>query len=536
LPDGGVWAAVTKANNIGAYIQDDIELEKNFNLTYGVRFDVPYFTSSGFVNTEVDGMNFLNEKGEPVKLSTSKLPTAKLQISPRIGFNYDVSGNKSTQIRGGIGLFTGRPPFVYISNSVGNNGMISGSGTVDNTTTFPFKPVTPATVPASLQPTPGVPAAGYNIAPVETDFKFPKIVRTNLAVDQKLFADIVGSVEVVFTQSINNIFYYNANLVAPVGTFNGPDSRLRYANPNAPGAGGISTLNTSAAAIRINPKISDATVLKSGPYGQSFQGTIKIEKPLKARGLGWMVAYNYGRTRDYLTGGSIAFSSWRDNRSVNGNNRPDLAYSDFDIPNRVIANINYRTEIGKNAALQLSLFSQTQNQGRLTYTYSGDYNGDGLSGNDLIYIPRNQSEMNFVAAGGFTVQQQKDAFEAYINQDKYLNSHRGKYAERNGGILPYVTRFDVSVMVELFSNVSGNRHTIQLRGDIFNFGNLLNPAAGVGYSVNNTNILAAKGVDANGVPVASFNTFNNGINYTTYRKGTSLLDVWQAQFGIRYIF
>jgi len=543
LPDGGVWAAVTKAKNIGAYIQDDIEIEKNFNLTYGVRFDVPYFTSSGFVNTEVDNLSFLDENGQPVKLSTSKLPSALLQVSPRIGFNYDVSGNKTTQIRGGVGLFTGRPPFVYISNAVGNNGVISGSGVFDNAATlqFPFKPNTPATVPPSLQPTPLTPAASYNIAPVQDNFRYPKILRANLAVDQKLFGDIVGGVEIVFTQSLNNIFYYNANLVAPKGTFNGPDNRLRYANPGT-FTNGVASLNTAASAIRINSKISDATVLKSGPYGQSISATIKFEKPLKSKGLGWLLAYNYGRTRDYISGGSIAFSSWSGNRTVNGNNRPDISLSDNDVPNRVIANINYRTELGKNAAIQFSLFSQTQNQTvsafqtRFSYAYTGDYNGDGVSGNDLIYVPKDQSEMNFVAAGGFTVQQQKDAFDAYINQDKYLSSRRGKYAERNGGILPYVTRFDVSVMVELFGNINKNRHTIQLRGDIFNFGNLINPAAGVGYSVNSTSVLAAKGVDTNGNPVSSFNSFNGGLNYTTWRKGTTIFDVWQAQFGIRYIF
>ncbi len=537
LPDGGVWAAVTKAKSIGAYIQDDVELEKNFNLTYGIRFDVPYFTSSGFTNTEVDGLSFLDDKGQTVKLSTSKLPSALLQISPRVGFNYDISGNKTTQIRGGIGLFTGRPPFVYISNSVGNNGVISGSGSFDNAQTlqFPFKPNTPATVPASLQPTPLTPAASYNIAPIADNFRYPKIVRANLAVDHKLYRDIVGGVEVVFTQSINNIYYYNANLVAPVGTFAGPDQRLRYANPNAL-SGGVATLNTTTTAIRINPKISDATVLKSGPYGQSVAATIKIEKPLKAKGLGWLVAYNYGRARDYITGGSIAFSSWSGNRSINGNNRPDIAFSDNDNPNRVIANVNYRTELGKNAAIQFSLFSQTQNQGRITYTYTGDLNGDGVSGNDLLYVPKDQSEMNFTNLAGYTIQQQKDAFDAYINQDKYLSTRRGKYAERNGGLLPYVTRFDISVMVELFGNINKNRHTIQLRGDIFNFGNMLNSASGVGYAFNSTNVLAAKGVDANGVPVYTFNTFNSGLTYSTYRKGTSIVDTWQAQLGIRYIF
>ena len=169
-------------------------------------------------------------------------------------------------------------------------------------------------------------------------------------------------------------------------------------------------------------------------------------------------------------------------------------------------------------------------------------NGDGTSSNDLIYVPRDQSEMNFLAlaasstAPAATIQEQKDAFDAYINQDPYLKSRRGKYAERNGLLLPYLVRFDFSTQLELFRNIGKNRHTIQLRADIFNIGNMISPADGVSYFVNTFNPLAAAGVDANGVPVFRMNRVNNSINYATYRKGTSVLDVWSAQFGIRYIF
>ena len=169
-------------------------------------------------------------------------------------------------------------------------------------------------------------------------------------------------------------------------------------------------------------------------------------------------------------------------------------------------------------------------------------NGDGTCSNDLIYVPRDQSEMNFLAlaanstAPAATIQEQKDAYDNYINQDPYLKSRRGKYAERNGLLLPYLVRFDFSTQLELFRNIGKNRHTIQLRADIFNIGNMINPAEGVSYFVNTFNPLAAAGVDANGVPVFRMNRVNNNINYATYRKGTSVLDVWSAQFGIRYIF
>jgi hypothetical protein len=229
-------------------------------------------------------------------------------------------------------------------------------------------------------------------------------------------------------------------------------------------------------------------------------------------------------------------------QSVRGNNNPDLSYSDNEIRNRVIGNVNYRFEIGKFSALQFSLFGQSQNQGRFSYTYSGDMNGDGTTGNDLMYIPKNQSEMSFAAlaasgsAPAASIQDQKTAFDTYINQDPYLSKNRGSYVARNGVLLPYVVRFDFSAQLELFSNIGKNRHTIQLRGDIFNVGNLINHAWGVNNVVNTFNPLAYSTVDANGAPVFKMNRVNNSINYTTYRKSTSFGDVWQAQLGIRYIF
>jgi hypothetical protein len=534
LPGGGPWLATTKARQIAAYIQDETEVAPNLNITYGVRFEIPYFRGSGFTNTEVDGMTFIDNNGQPTKLSTSDLPSAKFMFSPRVGFNYDLKGDKTTQLRGGIGLFTGRPSFVFISNQVGNNGVLNGGVNINNTAAYPFNPSTPANY-ASFAPSPGVPASSYNIAATENSFRFPQVLRANLAVDQKIFRDIVATGEFIFTQSIYNINYYNANLVPATATFNGPDKRPRFA-----GLGLSGTAQNNA--LRVNPKISDATVMESGPLGGSMTATIKIEKPTKGTGFGWMVAYNFTRARDYMTPGSIAFSSWTAIQSVRGNNSTDIAYSDNEIRNRVIGNLNYRIELGKFTALQFSLYGQAQNQGRFSYTYSGDMNGDGLSGNDLMYIPKDQSEMNFLAlaatssAPAATIQEQKDAFEAYINQDPYLSKNRGNYVQRNGVLQPYLTRIDFSTQLDLFKNIGKNRHTIQLRADIFNVGNLINSAAGVSYFVNTFNPLAAAGVDANGVPVFRMNRVNNSINYTTYRKGTGLADVWQAQFGIRYIF
>ncbi len=531
LANHDLWNAVTTAKNIGAYVQDEWQIENNLNITYGVRFDVPFFTSNGVNNPQVDGYNFVDEKGNPTKVSTSQLPSAKVMINPRFGFNYDVNSDKNTQIRGGAGLFSGRPAFVFISNAVGNNGMQAGqiskdqviSGGVITTplTAYPFSPNIDRNIPAT---TPGSPAASYNIAPVEKNFRFPQIFRTNIAVDQKLFAGIIGSAEFLFTQSLSNIFYYNANQKPAVKSFTGADTRPRFAG--------------SSAAERINPNVNDATVLSSRPYGANTSVTLKIEKPFQ-NGLSWLLAYNFGRTKDYSSASTIAFSSFTSTKTVNGNNLPDYSYSDNDTRHRLIGNITYRKEIAKTAAIQISLFGQAQSQGRFSYIYSNDMNGDGISGNDLLYVPKDKSEMNFDPITGstpFTVQQQKDAFEGYIQQNAYLNNNRGKVVQRNGVLIPVLTRLDLSAMVELFKKIGSQRHTIQFRADIFNIGNMINHKWGVADVFNTPAPLALSKVDANGVPFFKMNTVNNNINYTTYRKGTSISDVWQGQLGVRYIF
>jgi hypothetical protein len=500
------------------------------------------FTNEGYKNSEVDNFGFVDEDNNAIKLSTSEMPTAKLMISPRWGFNYDMFGNKKTQIRGGIGVFTGRPAFVWISNQVGNNGVQSGSISTDNTTIYPFSPDVTRNIPEVTNP--GSPAPSYAIATTEGAFKFPQVLRANLGVDQSIWWGMVATAEILFTQSLSNVFYYNGNLKPATEKFSGPDQRARFPTFN-PATGGLLTSTAFNNASRVNPKITDATVLKSGPYGGSFITTFKVEKPIRSKGFGFMLAYNYSNVKDYITAGSIAFSSWRDNRTVNGNNKPELAQSDYEVRNRIIGNVNWRKEMFKHAALQLSLFGQAQSQSRASYTISGDMNGDAILGNDLIYVPRNQAEMNFQQYTAtvnnqvvtYTVDAQKKAWDAYINQDSYLSTRRGMYAERNGLLLPTITRFDLSAMLEVFTMVGKSRHTIQFRADIFNIGNMFNSSWGVGNVINNTAPLETRGyTPSTGEPLYRMTTVNGSLDYKTYRKGTSLIDVWQAQFGVRYIF
>jgi hypothetical protein len=529
LDGGALPTATTKVAQPGAYIQDEIAMMDNkLKVTVGVRVDLPIYGNTALNNPVVDTMNFIAD-GKPVQYSTDKLPGTNPLISPRLGFNYDVKGDRSVQIRGGTGLFAGRPAFVWISNQVGNNGILTGSLSIDNTYDYRFNPDVTAYIPenATTPPT-------FNIAVTDPDFKFPQLWRTNLAVDFSLPLGFVGSFEGIFNKNINNVLYINANQEPSKASYSGADDRPTYA---ALGLSGSAANN----ALRINNKITDAIILTNTNKGSTYSLTAKLERQFK-KGFYAMLAYNFSESKDMMTAGSIAFSSWRDNRSVRGNNFPDLAFSDFDQRHRIIGAVSYRVEYANLAATTFSLFMQSSNQGRYTFAVNGDMNGDQLTSNDLLYIPNNGSEIQFadvtVNNVVYTADQQRQAFMAFVDNNDYLSSRKGQYAERNGALLPWLTTLDLSVQQEFFVNIASRRHTIQLRADFYNFGNLLNNKWGVGdFPVNNFPLRFSKVDTATNQPIYTFAPNSAGTFPTeALAKDISLNSVWQAQLGVRYIF
>ncbi len=520
LPGGAEPVQPTKVNYFGFYLQDEFEPIEGLKITAGIRADIPKFENTGFANTTVESLTFRDQAGENISLNTAQLPASKMLISPRVGFNYDVFGNRSTQLRGGTGLFTGRPVFVWISNQIGNNGVLTGFEQVDNTTTRPFNPDPTAYIPANAT----LPASA-ELAISDPDFKFPQIWRSNIAVDQKLPFGLIGTLEFIYSQDINGITYYNANLPAPQAAF--ADGTARF------------TSN------RLNSYATSAEVLTNTDQGYSQSFSVKLEKPL-VKGFSGMAAYNFGRAKNTLDPGSIARGSWTNNPVEYDANNPFIRYSSNDQRHRAIAALNYRKEYAGFGATQVSLFWEGRNQGRFSYTYSNDRNGDGSFG-DLMYIPRAISEMFFEtytpagASAPYTAAQQQLDWDAYIRQDEYLNANRGTYAQRNAAIFPWVFRADFSVAQEFFITAGGKRNTLQLRFDIFNVGNMINEKWGVGYTTTNPRALQYRSVNATGQPVYRLTplTVTSGQVIPikeTFTTGTSLADVWQAQFGIRYIF
>ncbi len=527
LPGGEEPLQILKANRLDLYVQDEFEVNDKLKLTLGVRTAAIDFEDTALENPVVSAMTFGN--GE--KFNTGVLPGRKILWEPRLGFNYDVNNDATFQVRGGTGIFTGRPPYVFVSNQVGNNGVLTGfidvSGANANGYGFTANP-NQYFIPS----TPTLPST-FDLAFTDPNYKFPQVWKSNIAVDKKLPFGFVGSAEVIYNRSLNAVHYYNANLDAPIGTLAGPDTRAKYANTDN--------------GVRVNDNVSMGAVLtsKNGPYHGSV--TLKLDYPMQ-NGLWGSIAWTGSESRDFMDAGSIASGSWQSIRSVNGNNNIELSNSSNLIRSRFVGLLGYRLDYGKKwgGATTFTLGYVGQQSNPFSYFVAGDLNGDRVRDNDLMFVPEKGSDLNFVAytinnVASFSVEDQERALDAFIDQDEYLSTRRGKYAERNSSLLPYLHRFDLSVAQDFFVNVKGKKNSVQVRLDILNAGNLINDNWGVSQRATAPALLNYMGLNPEGEPMyrLSPQKLVDGTNILardTYQKNSSVFDVWTAQLGLRYTF
>jgi hypothetical protein len=500
----------------GIFGQDEWQASRNLKLTYGLRLDVASFDQTSFENVEADAFTFRDENGDAVQYQTGKLPDANILWSPRVGFNWDVSGNRTTQVRGGTGVFTGPPLYVWISNQIGNTGVLTGFEDLRNTTARPWNPNPEKYKPTSVS---GGPASSYELALTDPDFKFPQVWRTNLAVDQRLPWGLIGTAEFIYSRDVNGIYYINANQPAAQTSFVGVDNRPRWTNN------------------RINAKVPNAIVLKNQNEGYSWHASAALQKSFRQGFL--RGAYSYGEAKNTVDPGSIAFGSFTGNAHSSDPNNPGLAYSSQFPGHRVFLAGSYRFEYLKFGATTFSFFWQGVTNGVSSYTFGADLNND-LGFNDLLYVHRDTSEMNFqtYTAGTRTYSsaEQAAAWDAYIRQDSYLSQHRGGYAVRNAVRLPMVFRLDFSVAQDLFRNVGGGRHSLQIRADFLNFSNLLNHDWGVGQRLVNSQPLTNPSVDTEGRMLYRLRAINNELMSKSLETTTFASDVYRIQFSFRYGF
>jgi hypothetical protein len=537
------------AFQLGLYGQDKIQFNDRFTGTFGLRADMPHISNDLPLNDPASQLSFRDGQ----QVLTNQFQKNSLLWSPRIGFNWDVKGDRTTQVRGGSGIFTGRVPYVWISNQASNNGILFGSqlystanataaGIVFNPDVNAYRPVGAAAPAPANNPNPAV---TYNLAVTDKNFKFPQVWRTNLAVDQVLGTGFTGSFDVALTKDLNAVYHQNINLPAAPNTMGGADNRpIWYKTfPVAPPATG--SPSNSTANTRLNTKVTDAILMKNTNKGYSYFITAQLRKTFDF-GLYATAAYTYTDARSVNDGGSIAQSIWRD-RYISGDpNSNTTSYFNNLTQHRVLVSLNYRKQYAGFMATTVGAIFQAAPAGRFSYVYAGDVNGDNSTGNnDLLYIPAQQSDINLIditnADGSkYTAAQQWSDLDTYINQDKYLSAHRGQYAERNGAVQPWRGQLDVRLLQDFYIEMAnGKRNTLQISVDIFNFGNMLNSNWGVYQTPNRSALLTFKGYDASMTPIYQF-PYLNATDKTpltkSFRDDLGLLSRWQMQLGLRYIF
>ena len=510
-------------NQIGLYLQDDWNVTDRFKLNYGVRFDNITFNEADLkFNKALYDLDFGGRH-----LDVGSWPKANIQISPRLGFTYDVFGDKILKVRGGTGLFAGRLPLVFFTNMPANSGMfqnlvivkagdsrlanLTGGVTADRNQLREL-----LNAPYSMDPNGIIPS---EVAGVDRDFKMPQIWKSSLAVDYQLPVNFPLTVtgEFTYSKNVNAVHLDNWNQKNPDETWATlPSADNRYLYP------------ANKADWNYYTQYSNVCVLTNNHKGYGWTASLQLNaEPIKD--LYISAAYTHTVNKE-VTGmpGSNAGSAWSYMHTVNGPNVFDVKNSSFVTPDRIIANISYK--YGKE---HFSLFYSGYSPAGYSYTYSNDINGDGLA-YDLMYIPRDDSEIKFSSEAD------RIAFWQFVDQDDYLKNHRGEYADAYGARAPWVHTFDFKYAHDFDVKIGSTKHKLQLIANLENIGNLLNSKWGVAKQIPGTSnyqfkllsVANAADVKKGAEPIFRMNTDLT----STWDYNHSYGQCWRLQLGVKYYF
>lgn len=511
------------AGQFGFYAQDKWNVNNDLSFTLGLRLDIPKVFNNPTTNTTFNDY----AKSNSLNAVVGRMPSTKLMFSPRFGFRYYLDDAHNTLLRGGVGLFTGRVPFVWLSNSFTNDGVeqkgttiYSSTNKTSGVTTWAPSLAAYASDPNGAMASATGTTAKPDICTVSKNFKYPQVFRTDLAIEQKLPFDIKMTLEGLFSKTLNDAYFKNLAL-----TSNGETYAIAGNEKSA-------MPNYSIASSNYNSIID----LENTNKGYTYSFSALLEKKFDF-GLNASASYTYGHSKSVYDGtSSVAYSNWKYNYAFDSNH-PDLSYSSFDIPNRIVASIGYTTPKYLNGLLNtdVSLIYTGSNGMRysLTMNETADYNGDGQKGNSLLYIPTETElqNMNFVDVTGtsaMTAAQSRTNFENWIEGNKYAKDHRGQYSTRNCSQAPWENRVDLHLAENVYL-LKSNGMKLQLTCDIINFGNLLDKNWGKSYSSTyNVTPLQVTKIN-NGVAAFAYNS-NNSVSLN------DIYSRWHAQVGVKLIF
>ncbi len=541
-----------KVNLLSTYAQDEISVSKRFKVSPGIRFDYSFVGNQPSLDPAINATaDYVSNDPTYTHTSWSAFTNkwlGKINVSPRLGFNYDVKGNQSFVLRGGTGIFTGRMPFAWLGYAYTLSGV--NFGNID------YKPASGTTVPLAIDPQNlkdtvskygGTAAsATHEVDLIDNNFKLPRIWRSNIATDIKFGKGYKLTLDALYTKTLYDVRFQQINIKDTTAYYStGPTQTPVY-------IGG-----------KVNSAFSNVYLLSNTTEGYRYNLTAQLSKTTnniklgatKSLNLSWMAAYTYGVSKDVSNGIRNSFQS---NFEVNPGgvvpNNSQLSSSNFDLRHRIVGTVSLGLNWNTLNTTSLSFFYSGVSGSPYTFIYSSSPNPFGNSSNaNLAYIPKASEQLNFAdvkdAAGTVTyaaAQQQAD-FNSFVDNDKYLSKRKGQYTERNGQRTPWNHELDLKLMHEFKFKGDNKQRSIQLSLDVFNVLNLLNNDWGhISFvtNVNNYNVnLLAFANDAAGhkpgAPSTGYTpTFtyvkpsSTGNYYTTDPIGSR----WQAQLGVKYNF
>jgi hypothetical protein len=532
------------------YVQDKFAVSNDLSITFGVRAELPVYLNELTANESINEITLTNQFGMPTNYNSGMWPESKLMVSPRFGFNYDVFGDRSLTLRGGTGVFSGRVPFVWLTNMPTNAGVIQNTvepgsyeqveGWIDNITFQPERYYHVENVPQGAEdvfissPTEGAPGS---FALVDPDFKMPMVWRSSFGLDYQIpNTPLLLTSDLLYTRDINAVFQYGANRIRSNNTMN-------YGASNEQGDYGDNReifLPGQSTAYNSVMGGNNATVLSNTSIkGRSFSGTIGLSVPYH-RGLSASLYYTYSAAKEVTANaGSSANSAWGASPVINSPNDQMLHISNFAIPHRIVGSVSYRMEYGNDFATTIGLYYNGAHQGRFSYTYNNDLNGDGVNA-DLIYLPENSSLLNFVdiTEDGevvYSAADQRSAFDAYVEENG-LSKYRGEYLPRNAFLNPWLNRFDIRVLQDISQTFGRMKNTLQLSVDIVNLGNLLNSDWGIQENLNGAENLLSRAGAVSATPNFNLNRVSGDLPVNPFRNASGFGTTWSMQVGLRYLF
>lgn len=503
------------AMQLGFYIQDNWNICDNFNLTYGVRMDIPLLLDRPTENPDFNSSDIALE----YDVKTNAKPKARPLWSPRVGFHWTPDEDRHHLIRGGVGIFTGRIPFVWLSNSFSNTGMEFLKYAYYSNSQLPngiYFNTNPHTQYEMLQ---NATAATTEVDIFDKKFKFTQNLRFNLAYEYTFNFGMKATLEGLYSKTLNDIVYKDLN--------------IEQTGETVASAHGLDFDDRPMFKSKVNPAYTNFMYLGNTHKGYTYNFSLKLDKSFKF-GLDATAAYTFARSKSVNSAGSsVAFSNWRYNEVKGDPNNPELGFSDFNIPHRVVASISYSKAYAKHFRTTATLVYTGQSGVPYNVTYYGDLNGDGSNGNDLIFIPTDAQidQMQFSTNNtDKTADQQRADLKQFLDNDKYMKKHRGEYYKRNAANLDFEHHFDLRILQD-FKFKAGNRtHTFQVSFDVLNIGNMFNKNWGKENFLSN-NTYSPISYDAR---TKTFQYLEGG-NYQPVTI-SDFSSRWRGQLGIKYIF